>query len=172
MDIPRQQMKLQEVGLGYDQLSCYPTGSCGYPLTTQAIAKIINCSPQIDGKAPLLKTTLEHLTEHGEIDLGSYREPLPLCLSIFDQGRYSAKYRKRHRNAQLVTNSFIYNVLPARQWWHTACLDNSPISDLRSTQQDENKICQCLCNQKYETRQPRTQGKTKCSCFKALKKQL
>ena len=39
------------------------------PQTTKAISKVIVCSPQTDGKALLLKTTLTYFTEHREIKL-------------------------------------------------------------------------------------------------------
>lgn len=39
--------------LGYIQLSCWPRWSHGKPQSTQAIAKITGCSPQLDRGVPL-----------------------------------------------------------------------------------------------------------------------
>lgn len=36
---------------------------------TQAVDKITGCSPQTDGKAPLLRTAPTQLTEHGKVEL-------------------------------------------------------------------------------------------------------
>ena len=41
------------------------------PRTLQADARTEGCSPQTDGKAPLLKTTLTQLTKCGEVELVS-----------------------------------------------------------------------------------------------------
>lgn len=54
----------------------------------------IGCSPQNDGKTPLLKTIPIQLTEHGEVQLvPTHREPSSgLHSSVFSTERYSANY--------------------------------------------------------------------------------
>lgn len=47
--------------------SCWPKRCHGNCQTTQAIAEVTGCSPQTDGQALLLKTTLTDLAEHREV---------------------------------------------------------------------------------------------------------
>lgn len=64
-----QQTKLLMPELDYMQLSCWSKRPLWNPQRTQAIAKTIGCSPQIDSKAPLLKTASTEIIEYGEIEL-------------------------------------------------------------------------------------------------------
>lgn len=47
-------------------MSCWPKGAYENLQITQGIVKVIGCSLQTDGKAPLLKTIPTSLTVHGE----------------------------------------------------------------------------------------------------------
>jgi hypothetical protein len=68
-------------------------GHHGDPQTTQSIEKAISCSPQIDGKAQLLKTTPIQLIEHGKVQLVStYIESQHLLTAVYGTGMYSAGY--------------------------------------------------------------------------------
>ena len=49
--------KVSSTGTGHIQLSCWPKGSHGNLQTTRAIATKVGCSPEMDSKAPLLRTT-------------------------------------------------------------------------------------------------------------------
>jgi hypothetical protein len=74
-------------------LNCWTKGSQGNSHATQNIAKTVSCFPYSDGKALLLKTTVQ-TTEHGEVELeliraftlkggtptSSYLQSLVLCL--------------------------------------------------------------------------------------------
>ena len=68
------------------------------------------CSPQTNSSAPLMRTALVHLTEHGDIQLVSYMLPSPLLPSVFVEGRSSAGCQNRHRNTNQVTN--LSNIIP------------------------------------------------------------
>jgi hypothetical protein len=51
--------------MNYIKLSCWPKGSYVNPKTNQAI----NCTPQTDAEATMLKIMPTQLIEHGEIEL-------------------------------------------------------------------------------------------------------
>lgn len=52
-------------------------GQRGNPKTPQANAKAVGCSPQMDGKAPLLKTAFISLINHREAKLVATKSFLP-----------------------------------------------------------------------------------------------
>jgi hypothetical protein len=65
-------------------------GSHGNPKTTQAVAKTICCSPQIDSGAPLLKETPTQLTENGKVELVSTQNPHHFLPSLVKEGTLQA----------------------------------------------------------------------------------
>lgn len=65
--------------------------------TTQDIDNAIDCFPQSDDKALLLKTVPVQLIEH-KMSSFPYLEPSSLCANIFGTGRYSTHDQRGNVN--------------------------------------------------------------------------
>lgn len=103
------------------------------PPTTQAVAKMIDYSPQTDSKVQVLKeTSTQHTEQRG--GTGAYIEPSLLCSSVFGVEKNSADHQKRNINTGPASKSLIYNLSCLQnmlgQLWYKACASCQPVSDL------------------------------------------
>lgn len=61
--------EVSSLGNGINLIECLANGTHGNAQRTQAVAKAVDCYPQIDGKIPLLKTTPTQYIEREEVKL-------------------------------------------------------------------------------------------------------
>ena len=121
-------------------------GSYGNPQTTQADVNTIAYCLQTDSKASLLMKASRQLIEDGEVELVSTESPhLYILASLVLEGSlHGTEERKQQQQQQQqqqkpikpATKPVIYSGVrradTLQQWWHKACWNNQPISDLTS----------------------------------------